>query len=144
MSIFNVYVLPDICIIEETKIRTYSLFDGTFESYKNLKKHIIEIHPPKIKCVSCEKTFQKHCELEIHIKTYHKETKEYNCGKCDQKFVLKWRLQKHANIHSINNDVKKCHYFNNNKTCPFEENGCMFAHIKADTCKFLGFVMGRY
>ena len=110
--------------------------DACFESNKNLKKHINEIHATKIKCVSCEKTFQKNCELEIHIKASHKEIKEYDCDKCDQKFVLKWRLLKHASIHSNNITVKKCHYFNNNKACPYEEVGCMFAHIKADTCKF--------
>ena len=110
--------------------------DSSFESKKNLKEHIHKIHPTNIKCLSCEKTFQKNCELETHIKTSHKEMIKYDCDKCDQKFILKWRLLKHESIHSNNSAVKKCHYFNNNKTCPFEENGCMFAHIKADTCKF--------
>ena len=58
--------------------------DDTFKSYKNLKNHILEIHPHKIKCVSCEKTFQKNFEPEMHIKTSHKETEGYSCDKCDQ------------------------------------------------------------
>ena len=43
---------------------------------------------------------------------------------------------KHAQIHASRTDVKRCHYFNNNKQCPYEEIGCMFAHVASDICKF--------
>ena len=42
---------------------------------------------------------------------------------------------KHKQTHE-NTSTKKCHYFNNNLTCPFEEMGCMFAHVASDICKF--------
>ena len=29
-----------------------------------------------------------------------------------------------------------CHYFNNQKKCPFEEIGCMFLHADSEDCKF--------
>ena len=29
-----------------------------------------------------------------------------------------------------------CHYFNNKKTCPFEEVGCMYKHAKSGNCWF--------
>ena len=33
-------------------------------------------------------------------------------------------------------NIKKCHYFNNKKKCPFEDLGCMFAHRDSEICKF--------
>ena len=33
-----------------------------------------------------------------------------------------------------NQGTKKCHYFNNAKTCPYEEVGCMFLHESSETC----------
>ena len=41
----------------------------------------------------------------------------------------------HMKNHS-NKWVKKCHYFNNNLVCPFEEMGCMFLHEDSVICKF--------
>ena len=32
--------------------------------------------------------------------------------------------------------LKYCHYFNNAKKCPFEENGCMFIHEMSPLCRF--------
>ena len=29
-----------------------------------------------------------------------------------------------------------CHYFNNNKVCPFNDIGCMFKHSESDKCRF--------
>ena len=49
--------------------------ESTFETIKNLKKHSSENHPSEVKCVSCDKTFLKNCELELHIKAAHKDLK---------------------------------------------------------------------
>ena len=88
--------------------------ESTFETIKNLKKHSSVNHPSEVKCVSCDKTFLNNLELELHIKAAHKDLKGYNCDNCDKKFVFKWRLLKHAQIHASRTDVKRCHYFNNN------------------------------
>ena len=32
-------------------------------------------------------------------------------------------------------NLKKCHYFNNKKTCPFEQIGCMFDHTPEGECQ---------
>ena len=69
------------------------------------------------------------------MKTDHKSRELHECDKCDNKIVLKWRLLKHKS-NPDNKWLQKCHYFNNNVTCPFEEMGCMFAHEKSDMCKF--------
>ena len=52
------------------------------------------------------------------------------------RFYLKWRLEKHMTGHE-KLDSKFCHYFNNNKTCPFEQIGCMFKHAKSRKCWFI-------
>ena len=36
-------------------------------------------------------------------------------------------------VHATN---KYCHYFNNQKSCPFELLGCKFKHEESPTCKF--------
>ena len=82
------------------------------------------------------KTFDKNHELEYHIKTCHEKVNEYECEKCEKKFVLEWRLKKHMRNHDSLASMKKCHYFNNGNKCPFEELGCMFAHEVSDNCTF--------
>ena len=112
-----------------------NICERAFATKKKLKKHNQETHPSKIECQKCDKVFMKNCELEVHIKNQHTKVEEYTCDMCDKTFVLKWRLVKHQENH---NDPtrRKCHYFNNEKDCPFEEIGCMFAHEESEVCKF--------
>ena len=109
--------------------------DETFDSKKNLKRHLTSNHATKIECKVCDEIFSKNYDLEVHIKTAHKPKELYNCDKCDKTFLLKWRLLKHQKNHD-NTSLQKCHYFNNKLTCPFEEMGCMFAHEVSNMCKF--------
>ena len=48
---------------------------------------------------------------------------------------MKWRLLKHKSIHDSDKN-RPCHYYNNNKVCPFEELGCKFAHKISGECKY--------
>ena len=73
--------------------------------------------------------------METHIKTSHHNPEKFQCDKCSKDFVLKWRLQKHAKIHT-QESVEYCHYYNNDKPCPYEELGCKFLHEVANDCKF--------
>ena len=103
----------------------------------SLKTHVLEIHPVSIKCSYCIQTFQKNYELEYHMKTCHENCNEYECEKCKKKFVLEWRLKKHMKNHDQPASlIKKCHFYNNGKECPYEEIGCMFAHVSSEICKF--------
>ena len=109
--------------------------DKKFQSNTNLKKHVSEAHPISVKCKTCKESFTRKCDLEVHIKTKHETSEDYKCDQCDKTFVLKWRLQKHVKNHA-RMVLKKCHYFNNNIACPFEDLGCMFSHELSGACKF--------
>ena len=109
--------------------------DKTFESKTKFKKHKLEIHQTKIKCNDCDKEFTKNCELEVHVINEHQSVQKFQCDLCDKTFVLKWRLRKHQMSH-LDEERKKCHYFNNGKNCPFDEIGCMFAHEASKMCMF--------
>ena len=75
--------------------------------------------------------------MEIHLIQIHGKKKEYKCNKCDSSFLLKWRLKKHNETHT-KEQIRTCHYFNNNSECPFSEIGCKFLHVKSSKCKYGG------
>ena len=105
------------------------------ESEKELKKHIKEKHPVEVNCKVCEEVFKKNSDLEVHLKTFHGEKENHECDQCGKTFVLKWRLKKHMGIHN-SAEIKGCHYFNNDKKCPYENIGCMFSHQLSGLCKY--------
>ena len=106
-----------------------------FESDDSLKNHLTLNHSNRVKCKLCAKDFSKNNHLEVHIKTEHQEVEKIKCEICDMTFVLEWRLKKHKNIHSEKAvNFKFCHYYNNNKTCPYSDLGCMFRHEDSPIC----------
>ena len=98
-----------------------------------MQTHIREIHLTIKKCKVCDETFDQTFKLELHLKTHEVET--FKCERCDKKFQLKWRLEKHRKGHEMLN-VKFCHYFNNQKPCPYDEIGCMYSHEQSEACRF--------
>ena len=91
--------------------------------------------PSRVKCKFCDDMFDKNSELEEHIKKHHDSIEKFKCDQCGKSFVLEWRLGKHKRIHT-ERKMKRCHYFNNQKNCPFEEIGCMFEHSYSGNCKY--------
>ena len=105
------------------------------ESVKELKTHMKVKHPVEVSCKICAESFVKNSDLEEHIRNLHEDKEKHECDECGKTFVLKWRLKKHMNIHT-SSEIKSCHYYNNGKTCPYEEIGCMFAHKVSGLCKY--------
>ena len=92
-------------------------------------------YPNVMDCKLCEMTFDRFVDLENHIRTCHANHQVFHCDKCEKGFVLKWRLKKHMRLHTENN-VTYCHYFNNDRNCPFEDLGCKFLHKETKNCPF--------
>ena len=125
--------LEDENIAKRTKEYHCKRCDLVFSDNKKLKVHIKEQHRKEIKCSICDEKFDQTFKLENHLKEHEVET--LDCDECGKTFYLKWRLVKHKTIHQTTN-VRFCHYFNNDKLCPFEEIGCMFLHAKSEFCRF--------
>ena len=87
--------------------------DIIVDSKKDLKEHILALHPAKLTCKFCGQFFGTSVSFELHLKT-HDEVDKFKCDICDQSFFMKWRLRKHQNQHQLTN-VKYCHYYNNSK-----------------------------
>lgn len=66
--------------------------------------------------------------------TNHKEAGVYTCDICSKTFYMEWRLNKHLEMHDTT-FKKKCHYFNNEKVCPYSDVGCKFIHEFSEECK---------
>ena len=68
-----------------------------------------------LKCNQCEQMFYGEWKLNVHIKTH----REYSYQMCERTFKYEQILVKHMKI--AHEDIKLyCHYFNNEKTCPFK------------------------
>ena len=104
-------------IKNDCKTKTSNICEENFNSKRDLLLHLKENHPKRVRCKSCVEIFDKNSDLEKHIKANHEQMENYDCEKCEKTFVLKWRLTKHQENHSRLKD-KKCHYFNNKRTCP--------------------------
>ena len=69
--------------------------------------------------------------LENHKKIKHVK---FQCDECDMEFRHEAVLEKHKE--AAHEDVELfCHYFNNEKDCPFEDKR-MFVHKESEVCKF--------
>ena len=58
----------------------------------------------------------------------------FACEECEKEFKYEAVLGKHRE--SVHEDTKfDCHYFNNDKECPFEDQ-CIYLQEESDKCKF--------
>ena len=112
--------------------------DQEFANAHSLKTHK-KIHAQScmpLRCDDCEKTFNEEWKLTAHIRTH----KKYSCDQCDKSFKFEDTRSKHIKI--AHEGLKLyCHYFNNEKDCPFEDK-CVFLHENSEVCKY-GELCGR-
>ena len=82
------------------------------------------------KCDKCEKEFYEEWKLRAHVKSHN----NFKCEKCEKTFVYLDIKKKHVLI--AHENVKLyCHFFNNKKTCPFNDK-CIFLHQDSKFCKY--------
>ena len=88
---------------------------------KHSEGFVKEYHEAKeisLKCEHCDLKFTKAILLETHM-VHHGLLKKHACKIYGKECHLKWRLEKHLQIHSEDYSERFCHYFNNGKECPF-------------------------
>ena len=66
---------------------------------------------------------------------HSKKCKYYPCDQCNKKFKYESTKLKHTQVAHNNETWIFCHFFNNNKKCPYADQ-CFYAHEEADICKF--------
>ena len=88
-----------------------------------------------LNCPICSQLFESHSRLEKHISNKNVE-ENIRCNKCEMSFRSEWRLKKHNRTHEENVRQRRCHYFNSNKQCPFQQLGCKFLHEVSEACHY--------
>jgi len=107
--------------------------DKTLIVKPNLKGQAKTRHSKTYECEFCKETFTESWKMEEHLK-HHGNERPFKCSICDKGFYLKWRMEKHTSDHRV--DIKFCHYYNNDKPCPYDKVGCKFKHENAPECRF--------
>ena len=107
--------------------------DKTAKGKPNQKEHTKPMHPKTYECEICDKTFTESWKMEEHLE-HHGNERPFKCSICEKGFYMKWRMEKHTSDHRV--DIKSCHYFNNDKPCPYDKVGCKFKHETAPECRF--------
>ena len=94
-----------------------------FENLKDLQKHKQgNCSDGKLQCDECEKSFRQQKSLDDHMGKNHVI---FACEECEKEFKYEAVLGKHRE--SVHEDTKfDCHYFNNDKECPFEDQCIIF------------------
>jgi DNA-binding PadR family transcriptional regulator len=131
----KVKVLEDTIDKKEIKIdavKTSDKIDDNISFKKIIRHNPNETHSRRFECENCDEIFTSRWKLEHHLED-HKKKKEFKCNQCGKEFFLEWRLNQHLRGHS-KIDQKCCHYYNNDKTCPYEIIGCKFKHESSAIC----------
>ena len=103
-----------------------------FENVKDLQDHRKEESSceTSFKCDECGKTFRNQNQLNVHEKRHEK----FECEECGNEYNFEGLLEKHNE--AVHGSMKIfCHYFNNDKDCPFDDQ-CIFAHEESPKCKY--------
>lgn len=103
-----------------------------FDSLKGLQKHKNDAEScvDGFKCDRCDKSYTTENDLTEHQLTHG----NFKCEKCENKYDITGQLEKH--VSAVHGEFKLfCHYYNNDKECPFEGR-CIFAHEESPDCRF--------
>ena len=82
------------------------------------------------KCDQCGNEFNEKWKLNAHLKT----CRTNKCDVCEKTFRYEDLRKKHILIAHENLKIY-CHFFNNEKTCPYSED-CVFLHEDSPSCKY--------
>ena len=104
-----------------------------FENVEKFQDHkenseTCDANPYPFQCEKCELAYTSEKQLSSHQEKHGR----FPCEKCEKIFSFEVLLEKHMTaVHGKMHIY--CHYYNNNKQCPFSEE-CIFAHKIAKEC----------
>ena len=135
-------------------------FDKLSSEHKNLQKTLqLEKEKTNKQCNKCDRKLDKESSVKKLRNDQKSKTMVFKCDKCDKEFSEEWKLRAHVKTHSnfkcekcektfVNLDIKKkhvlishenvrlyCHFYNNDKTCPFDDK-CIFLHQDSKFCRY--------
>ena len=103
----------------------------TFEDLRKYQGHKEEGCSSEFECDECGKNFKDEEMLKLHKEKWHEK---FECDDCEKVFRYEALLEKHREAAHENIELF-CHYFNNDKDCPFDEN-CIYIHEESGNCKY--------
>ena len=103
----------------------------TFEDLRKYQGHKEEGCSSEFECDECGKNFKDEERLQIHKEKWHAK---FECDECEKVFRYETVLEKHREAAHENTELF-CHYFNNDKDCPFDEN-CLYIHEESGNCRY--------
>ena len=83
-----------------------------------------------VKCDHCGKVFDEQWKMTAHLRN----CKQNKCEVCDKTFKYEELKKKHMLITHENFRIY-CHFYNNEKTCPYDKE-CVFLHEESQICKY--------
>jgi hypothetical protein len=123
-------ILKAELITEKEKHNRCTNCDKILESGKVLKNPKKKSSTGEFKCDQCKKEFDQEWKMNAHERKH----KRYQCDRCDESFEYQDILRKHKLV-SHENTKLYCHFYNNEKTCPYDER-CIFLHEDSTFCKY--------
>ena len=117
-------------IIEKEKRNMCNNCEKNLDRSNNFEKHKNRSSMGVFKCEQCKKEFDQEWKKRAHEKKH----KKYQCDKCDECFEYQDIMKKHKLV-SHENTKLYCHFFNNDKSCPYDDR-CIFLHEDSRVCKY--------
>lgn len=93
----------------------------------------------QIKCVDCDKSFNKACYLTQHNKSFHTGERPYKCEKCGKRFEIESQRREHLSKHAGEKPYKceMCPKQFNHKT-DLRRHMCLHSGDKPFSCRICG------
>ena len=124
--------LHEKCSVMKVKKFKCNKCEEEFDDKDDLKQHRLNNHNTRgiFKCDLCDWEFSEEWKYDVHVKTCGSNS----CDQCEEFFQTSKTLKMHVKI--AHEEVRIfCHYFNNEKDCPFEED-CIYIHEKTSQCRY--------
>lgn len=85
------------------KFNKCSFCNEGFKEFVQKEAHLVAVHgvtPRKYDCTACDRSFSDNSLLNIHVRRFHLQEKNYKCTDCGKAFFRNVDLKKHMLVHT--------------------------------------------